>query len=145
MLSKRSGEFDRRYGHLPEEVKNKIFNRLKDGKFMSWLDEAPVHIVVCAAKHAIDMREDVAAAMENMLLMIHALGLGGVWVSATVKDAREEEEVKRLLNIPPDFKPLAQICVGYPDQNPKERPKKPLEEVAFFEKWGNPLPFKVED
>jgi len=145
ILSSRSGKFEEWYGHLPEDVKSKIFDRLKDAKFMSWLDEAPIHIIACTTKHAIDMREDLSAALENMLLMIHALGLGAVWVAAPVKDVREEEEVRKLLKIPPDIKPIAQICIGYPNQSPKERPKKPLEEVAFFEEWGKPLPFKKEE
>jgi nitroreductase len=53
--------------------------------------------------------QDTAAAIENMLLTAHDLGLGACWVGAF-----EEEKVKGILSMPDRLRPVALISIGYP-------------------------------
>jgi nitroreductase len=52
--------------------------------------------------------QDAAAATENLILAATALGLGTCWVGAF-----DEEEVRKILKLKRDFRPLAIIPVGY--------------------------------
>jgi len=101
-----------------------------------FLAQAPVVIVVCAdlarAREAYGQRgetlyclQDTAAAIQNMLLAATQLGLGTCWVGAF-----QEEEVSRLLGLPPHLRPVALIPVGYPAHSPPPRPRRPLAEIV---------------
>lgn len=76
--------------------------------------------------------QNCAAAIQNMLLEAHSLGLGTRWIGAF-----EEEMVKRLLNIPEDARPQALIAIGYPKEIPPKPPKLPLESLLYFDSWRN--------
>lgn len=52
----------------------------------------------------------VVCAIQNMWLMARALNVGIGWVSIL-----DPEEVKRVLNAPPDNKLVAYLCLGYTD------------------------------
>ena len=78
--------------------------------------------------------QNCAAAVENMLLEAHSLGLGTRWIGAF-----EEEEVKSLLRIPEEVRPQAIVAVGYPKEIPPKPPKYPLETVVYFHRWRNKL------
>jgi nitroreductase len=74
----------------------------------------------------------VGACIQNMLLTIHALGLGGVWLGEILKS---EKELKLLLEAPPAYELMAVIAIGYPAEpifgNPQ---RKELSELVFFRK-----------
>ncbi|MEM2387391.1 MAG: nitroreductase family protein, partial [Candidatus Bathyarchaeia archaeon] len=114
----------------------RVFEKLTSGKVSAFLAEAPVNIVVCAYKNVWDPREDCSAAIQNMLLMAKALGLGTCWVIGPVTDVRDELKVKELLGIPEEYKVVSVVALGYPDEDPKPRPRKELEEVTFYERFG---------
>ena len=71
-----------------------------------------------------------------MLLAIHALGLGATWTAAVTGDWRDEARTKKLLSIPDEWKVISGISVGYPAESPGPRPRKPIEEIVFYENWG---------
>ena len=74
----------------------------------------------------------VGACIENMLLAITDLGLGGVWLGEILKSG---DEVKRLTGAPDAYEFMAAIALGYPEGAPKRAPKrKPLTELVFFRK-----------
>ena len=52
--------------------------------------------------------QDCAAATENILLAATALGLGACWVGAF-----DENEVRKILNLPENHRPMVMIPVGY--------------------------------
>ncbi|MEM2440459.1 MAG: nitroreductase family protein, partial [Candidatus Bathyarchaeia archaeon] len=120
----------------PEEKRKRVFEKLTSGKVSAFLAEAPVNIVVCAYKNVWDPREDCSAAIQNMLLMAKSLGLGTCWVIGPVTDVRDELKVKELLSIPEEYKIVSVVALGYPDEDPKPRPRKELEEVTFYERFG---------
>ncbi|MDO8655899.1 MAG: nitroreductase family protein [Nanoarchaeota archaeon] len=74
--------------------------------------------------------QNCAAAIENMLLEATSLGLGSRWVGAF-----DEEEVKKLLNIPDEVRPQAIVAIGYAKDVPPKPAKYPLETVVYFHKW----------
>ncbi len=57
--------------------------------------------------------QDCSAAIENLLLAAHALGLGAVWLGVHPRESRIEH-VRRVLGIPESILPVACIAVGYP-------------------------------
>ena len=46
-----------------------------------------------------------------------------------------KEEVKRLLNIPKEAKVVALLPMGFPDEQPRPKPKKPLSEIVHYNCW----------
>jgi len=107
---------------------------------------APVVIVACAelgksgfyhGEAATDKGDwymfDVALAMQNLALAAHSLGLGTVHVGSL--DAQKAAEI---LKVPEGFCVVEVTPLGYPDQQPKPRPRKELAEVVFYDTWGTP-------
>ncbi len=76
--------------------------------------------------------QNCAAAIQNMLLEAHSLGLGTRWIGGF-----DEEAVKSLLGIPEEIRPQAIIALGYPKEIPDKPPKYPLETLVYFHKWRN--------
>lgn len=74
--------------------------------------------------------QNCAAAIQNMLLEAHSLGLGSRWVGAFNSD-----ELKSLLQIPDEVDPQAIVAIGYPQEIPAKPPKYPLEAVVYFHSW----------
>jgi nitroreductase len=103
------------------------------------LEEASVVFVVCAdekrAKESYGNRgkdlycfQDTAAATENILLTACSLGLGTCWVGAF-----KEDEVKKIIKAPKEMRPVIMIPVGYPNESPPARGRRPASEVVFKE------------
>jgi len=77
---------------------------------------------------------DVMIAMEHLILTATELGYGTCWIGAF-----DEGQVKRLLDIPDQYRVVALTPIGVPAETPGPRPRKPLQEIAFENTWGNPL------
>lgn len=128
-----------RFASLEDEAKRKAaFEKLTSGQVSAFLAEAPVNIVVCGRKDVWDLPYDTSAAIENMLLMVTALGLGACWVIAPCIDIRDEERLKELLGVPEGLKIVSIVAVGHPARYPRPRPRIPLHELVYREKWGVP-------
>ncbi len=126
-----------RFAGLEDEAKRKAaFEKLTSGQVSAFLAEAPVNIVVCGRKDVWDLPYDTSAAIENMLLMVTALGLGACWVIAPCIDIRDEQRLKDLLGVPEGLKIVSIIAVGHPARYPRPRPRIPLHELVYREKWG---------
>jgi nitroreductase len=126
-----------RFSSLEDEAKKRAaFEKLTSGQVSAFLAKAPVNIVVCGKKDVWDMPYDTSAAIENMLLMVTALGLGACWVIAPCMDIRDEERVKALLGVPEGFKAVSIISVGHPTRPHRPRPRIPIKDLVFLEKWG---------
>lgn len=74
--------------------------------------------------------QNCAAAVQNMLLEAHSLGLGSRWIGAFDEDA-----VKGLCGIPENVRPQALVAIGYAKEIPDKPPKYPLEMMTYFHKW----------
>lgn len=73
--------------------------------------------------------QSVGAAIENMTLTATELGLGSLWICDTYF---AYEELCGWLDT--DGELLAAMAVGYGDEAPKARPRKPMEEVIQWRK-----------
>lgn len=128
-----------RFAGLKDEAKKKAaFEKLTSGQVSQFSENAPVTIIVCGKKDVWDTPYDTSAAIENMLLMITALGLGACWVIAVCFDVREEERTKELLGIPEGFKTISLISIGHPTRPHRPRPRLPIHQLVFKESWGEP-------
>jgi len=108
-----------------------------------WMNAAPVHIVVCGEPAKVKRFyaergeklysiQNCALAAENIFLAATALDLGMAWVGAF-----DDTMLRRALSIPDTAVPYAVLTLGYPDETPGEPAKYTIENVVFFEKWGN--------
>lgn len=126
-----------RFSSLEDEEKKKaVFEKLTSGKVSTFLANAPVNIVVCGRKDVWDLPYDTSAAIENMLIMITALGLGACWVIAPCIDIRDEQRVKALFGLPEEMKVISIVAVGHPTRPHRPRPRLPIHELVFDETWG---------
>jgi nitroreductase len=74
---------------------------------------------------------DLGAAMQNMLLAAHELGLGACPIGSF-----NVEAVTKMLSLPSRLKPALFVAVGIPERIPEKPMKRPLEEISFVEKYG---------
>jgi len=101
------------------------------GKFLA---EAPLGIAVVVNPHTSKHPEqEGAAAVQNMLLAAHGLGLGTCWISVYGTDC--EEKAKQLLQIPEEEWLLSVVSIGHPAETP-EKGRKGLDEITFSDKYG---------
>jgi nitroreductase len=74
---------------------------------------------------------DAGIAMEHIALAAWNFGLGTCHVGAF--DAKKVEEV---LEIPEGYAIVEMTPVGYPDEKPQPRPRKPLSELLYRDRFG---------
>ncbi len=126
-----------RFASLEDEAKKKAaFEKLTSGKVSTFMADAPVNLVIVGKKDVWDTPYDTSAAIENILLMVTALGLGACWVIAPCIDIRDEERIKALLGIPEGFKAISILSIGHPTRPHRPRPRIALKDLVFSEKWG---------
>lgn len=73
---------------------------------------------------------DMGISMEQMILAAAEQGLGTCWIGGQF----DEDTVKKALGIPDDVRVVALTPLGYPDETPDPRDKKPLNEIVTYEK-----------
>jgi nitroreductase len=139
--------WDRTYGRLPQEARttDEAFARVyRSAEHLAFhLAEAPVMIMVCAIEMPAGLGGAAASshygsiypAVQNLLLAARGLGLGA---TLTTLHKFHEDEVKALLGIPANAETVTLIPIGYPRGKYGPTARKPLEEVAFSERWGVP-------
>lgn len=77
---------------------------------------------------------DTALFAQNVLLAAQSLGLGGVFIGGL---RNQPETVTQLLDLPPQVFPIFGLCLGYPDQNPGQKPRLPLSMVLHQDQYSN--------
>ncbi|MDD3625989.1 MAG: nitroreductase family protein [bacterium] len=100
-------------------TKREILNEIPEiHPYSQMLKQAPAAILVCGnpeCKYPDYWVQDCAAATENILLAIHAEGLGGVWLGVYPLEERVKG-LQKLLNIPENIVPFSLLSVGVPKQ-----------------------------
>ena len=74
-------------------------------------------------------------AVQNLMLAARAHGVGS---TLTTMHRRRQDEVRSLLGIPSTVETMAMIPLGYPLGRWGVAARRPLEEVAFDNRWGEP-------
>lgn len=137
------------------ELKEKIFAEAEDRRLAlfeksgwKWLDRydvgflkvAPLILAVVGdpKKTGADMflkdggmayQHACAAAIQNILLTAHSLGLGSLWFTLF-----EKEALREILGIEPEKDPVALVCVGKPAGEPLHPPRKAVQEKTSYRK-----------
>lgn len=127
------------------ETRGKLSNTLDEANpARDAVGSAPLVIVACAEMGKAGRKDgevvtdkgdwfmfDVALAMQNLVLAAHSLGLGTVYVGRF-----DAKEVARILTIPQGCCAVAMTPLGYPDETKNPRPRKELDEIVHYDKWG---------
>src|SRR5260221_9081463 len=109
---------------------------LPGGKMLS---TATLAVVVCGDLDAAFERQlsfllqDCSAAIENLLLAAHTLGLGACWVGVHPGEAAIRR-LKEMLSLPLSFLPVAVVSLGLPGEELPPRSRFNPNHVRF-EKW----------
>jgi nitroreductase len=70
--------------------------------------------------------QSVSAAIENILLAVHALGYGACWMTGPLV---AQEGFEKVLGFGKEKSIAALLPLGMPDENPPTRSRRPLEEI----------------
>ncbi len=81
-------------------------------------------------------KEDCAAAVENMLLAITALGYATVWLDGALRVNQTAERLAELLGVPADRRVQVVLPLGVPAEQWEQKPKLPFEQRAWFNRFG---------
>ena len=103
-----------------------------------WFVQAPLIICACGMPAQGWVRRDgksycdvdVAIAMDHLILAAADLGLGTCWIGAFNPTVTRE-----VLGLPDDVEPIAFTPLGYPDDEPKPKRRRPLDELVRYERW----------
>ncbi len=109
----------------------KIYNK-------TWFVQAPIVISICGLLKKSWTRKDgknyndvdVAIAMDHLILAATAEGLGTCWIGAFDPMAARE-----VLGLPEGVEPIAFTPLGYANDRPPSKKRKPLAELVKYERW----------
>ncbi len=103
-----------------------------------WIRKAPVLIAACADPalpgHKGDIPNylvDIGIAMEHLVLAATDRGLGTCWIGGFWED-----QVKEILEVPDHLRVVAMTPLGYPDEAPESRDRKPLNAIVSYDRYG---------
>jgi len=74
---------------------------------------------------------DMGIVFEHIALEAVELGLGSCWIGAFYED-----QVKKVLNVPDNLEVVVLMTIGYPAEEPEERPRKKIDEMIRYEKFA---------
>jgi len=110
----------------------------KAAKEQQFVAEAPVVIAAVALEPERTMTcgvptyaVDLAIAVDHMTLAAVDQGLGSCWIGAFY-----QEDVKKILKIPAEYKVAALLTLGYPRDQARFKNRKPLDEIVCYEGWS---------
>ncbi|MFC1908945.1 nitroreductase family protein [Chloroflexota bacterium] len=102
----------------------------------AWFVQAPVIICACATPtqgQAYDegrSYRNIGIVMDHLILAATNLGLGTCWIGAYDPIA-----ARKILGLPEEVQPIVFATIGYSDDQPKERKRKPINELVRYEHW----------
>ncbi len=104
-----------------------------------WFRDAPIVICACAVpeegwvrrQDKVNYRQvDVAIAVTHLTLAAAEIGLGTCWIGAFDPEATIE-----VLGLPEGVEPVVFVTLGYPDDEPRVKERKPLEALVRYGGW----------
>jgi len=121
-----------------ETLKQKMISACDNQEFIA---EAPLIVVACGQKLPINrggymgemsMLVDVSIAFTHLILAARAEGLGTCWIGAF-----ENEEIKKLLEVPDEYEVVAVTPLGYPSEDvfTESKDRKNLDEIVSPNKF----------
>ncbi|MDO6706619.1 oxygen-insensitive NADPH nitroreductase [Photobacterium sp. 1_MG-2023] len=79
---------------------------------------------------------DAALMAQNCLTAAESLGLGGVYIGGI---RNQPADVSTVLALPNHVIPLFGLCLGYPDQNPEQKPRLPQSLIVHQDGYQHDL------
>ncbi len=71
--------------------------------------------------------QSVSSAVAYLLLVLHQMGLGAVWMTGPIQ---AKGDIEKILGVPSGLDIVAFIPVGYPAENPPMKERKPVKDVT---------------
>ncbi len=108
--------------HFVVFTERHLLDRVPEVNPNAWMArDAPAAILVCGDL-SLELSPgywpvDCAAAVQNILLAAHGLGLGAVWTGIYPRQERIDG-FRRLLNLPEPVIPHSLVVLGYPAETP---------------------------
>jgi nitroreductase len=125
---------------LSRQMHKQALVRLREAGVMNWSDEFLDNILLKSDVFApyllgeqimmVRAGEQVMIAVAYMTLEAVNQGLGTCWVGAI-----SPKEVHKVMNLPDNLFVHSLLPLGYPDEDPKPRPRKKVDEVVFWEHY----------
>ena len=104
-------------------------------RYSATLKSAAVLVVVFMDKDAsYEYTKDcqaVGACLQNLLLALHSLDLGAVWIGEILKN---RDRVREILKLPERLELMAIVAVGHPAHRNQSSHRRPIEELILLEK-----------
>lgn len=119
------------------ETLSRIATALPNGRMLA---NAALGLVVCGDIERAHGRElsyllqDCSAAIENILLAAHLLGLGACWLGVHPRQPRVEA-VRTAVELPEHIIPVSCIAIGWPGETPSPRTRFDAQRV-HQERWN---------
>lgn len=117
--------------------KDTLENVSKVHPYAKMLPQAGCGIIVCGDKEKEGMLgfliEDCSAAIQNMLLAAHGLGLGGVWCGL-YPVTQLTKPVAKLINLPSTIVPVGMVVIGHKAEE-KESIDRYDDSKVHIEQW----------
>ncbi len=83
---------------------------------------------ICQWRNVANSRiQSVASAIAYLLLVLHQMGLGAVWMTGPMQ---AKEEIEKILRVSSETDVIAFIPIGYPAESPAPREHRPVREVS---------------
>ncbi|MBD3203988.1 hypothetical protein GF327_06820 [Candidatus Woesearchaeota archaeon] len=127
-------DLNKKFRKIPKKKRKELIERFTSGKLFHFLYQSPVQIVVLADNNIIYAVHSCSAAIENLSLAAHGIGLGSCWTMIGCINPENEKKIRKIIDYPgKNWEITGIMAVGYPDQDPKLRKRKPIEEVIDWQ------------
>jgi nitroreductase len=134
--------YDRGSGQIDDSPKTRMARAMQS--YVDDFERAPVLVLPCLVRYRDPTPTEGASvypACQNLLLAARALGYGGV---LTLWHALVERELRDLLAVPENVFMAATITIGRPAGRHGPVRRRPLSELVFAERWGEPAPWALD-
>jgi len=149
-----------RYQHQqrPTYISEGQYERMMTGGLHLYehMAEAPVLLVPCLRLNPVQLPDEITVdiqqamkaaspwtagasiypAVQNIILACRGLGLGTV---LTTNHTIAEDEIKAVLNLPPNVRTFALMPIGFPERSFGGVKRRPIGEVAMLDQYGSPF------
>ena len=78
----------------------------------------------------------LSVAYQQMALAATSLGLGSQWLSALIGNEKAQKQIRELIGIPEEMGFFHLFILGFPDEEPRDKKMRPLEEMLHFDDCG---------
>ncbi len=127
----------RPFHFVVSQDREKMVSIIGDNPYVKMLRNAAACVIVCGDEERQRVPElllaDCSAATQNILLAVHAIGLGGVWCGI-MKDTDFYNGIVKAFSMPKNIRPVSLIPIGYCNEQ-VNRPDRFERNKIHFEVW----------